>query len=148
MRPASDEFKCLADSMAMNSAQKVSVVLPVRNGERHLFSAVKSIVAQTFEAWELIVIDDGSTDGTRDILSELARGDHRIRVLTMASGGLVSALNAGIVASRGELVARMDADDVALPHRLEQQVAEFSRRPSLVALGGQIVCIDRQNQML
>jgi glycosyltransferase involved in cell wall biosynthesis len=130
------------------SSPTVSVVLPVRNGQRYIARAVESILAQSFRDWELIVINDSSSDRTADILRDLSIRHNRIRELTTPSSGLVLALNAGIAASRGELVARMDADDFALPSRFERQVAELSRRPSLVVLGGQIVRIDAQHRKL
>ena len=101
----------------------VSVVLPVRNAAATIGRAVASIRTQTLTDWELIVVDDGSTDGTRDIVRELARAEPRMRVVEQAPTGVAVAANAGAAAARGEFIARMDADDVSHPERLAEQVA-------------------------
>ena len=108
----------------------VSVVLPVRNGAATIERAVSSIQLQTFTDWELLVVDDGSSDETREIVAGIARNDPRVRMLlpTYAGRGIVAALNRGLAVARGEFVARMDADDQSLPGRLEAQVS-FLRAP-------------------
>jgi glycosyltransferase involved in cell wall biosynthesis len=112
---------------------KVSVVMPVRNGGRFLGEAVDSILGQTLTALELIVIDDGSDDGTASVLAGI--GDARVRVLRQERLGLVTALNRGLVAARAPYVARMDADDVAMPDRLVRQVAVLEAEPAIAAVG-------------
>src|SRR5262245_61111342 len=102
----------------MNVDPKVSVLMPVRNGERWLREAVESILVQTFSDLELIVVDDGSIDGSSEILSNLSRRDARIRVVHQRPEGLVTALNRALTQARAPLVARLDADDVAMPERL------------------------------
>jgi glycosyltransferase involved in cell wall biosynthesis len=99
------------------------VLLPARDAAATLGRAVASIRAQSFLDWELLVVDDGSADGTSELLAAIARVEPRLRVLRRPREGLVSALNAGLAAARGELIARMDADDEALPVRLAEQVA-------------------------
>ncbi|MBI1896287.1 MAG: glycosyltransferase family 2 protein [Acidobacteria bacterium] len=99
---------------------KVSVIISAYNEERHLGLAITSILSQTFSDFELIVVDDGSSDGTLTVVRSF--GDARIRILELQHGGLASALNAGILAARGGYIARLDADDVALLDRLEEQV--------------------------
>jgi len=112
----------------------VTVLLPVHNGERYLREAVESILAQTFESFELLIVDDGSTDGTEPICRSFT--DPRIRVVRHEqNAGLVSALNSGIDLISTEYVARMDADDVALPDRLGRQVAFLESRPDIAACG-------------
>jgi len=101
----------------------VSVVLPVRNAAATIGRAVASIRTQTLTDWELIVVDDGSADGTREIVRELARAEKRMIVLEQAHAGVAVAANAGAAAARGEFIARMDADDVSHPERLAAQVA-------------------------
>lgn len=101
----------------------VSILMPVRNEERFLPQALRSLLAQAFAEWELVVVDDGSSDATPRILAEAAMNDRRIRVLTTRGEGLVAALNRGLAACRALLVARMDGDDVAHPLRLAEQVA-------------------------
>ena len=95
----------------------------MRNGAATLARAVASIRAQTFSNWELIVVDDGSTDGTREILRELASREPRMKVIEGEHAGVAAAANAGAAGARGEFVARMDADDVSHPERLAEQVA-------------------------
>lgn len=105
--------------------------MPVRDGARTVARAVDGVRAQTFPDWELIAVDDGSRDGTVEILKAFARSDPRIRVLVRPREGIVSALNAGIAAvSRGELIARMDADDEMHPDRLAEQVAFLDAPPN------------------
>jgi glycosyltransferase involved in cell wall biosynthesis len=130
--PVSDK-KSFPSSTVAAAAPGVSVVLPVRNAARTITSAVRSIREQTFSDWELIVIDDGSTDGTAARLMELATAE-RLRIVTQPASGIVAALNAGLAAARGEFIARMDADDEAEPERLAEQVA-FLRAPENRSIG-------------
>ena len=101
----------------------VSVLLPVRNGAAYLAAALDSIIHQTLVQWELVVVDDHSSDTTPLILAEYTRRDPRIRVISPVGKGLVAALNAGLTACRAPLVARMDADDISHPSRLERQTS-------------------------
>ena len=103
------------------TAPAVSVLMPVHNEEQHLAAALSSLQRQTLQNWELIAVDDGSTDATGKILEEYAGKDRRIRVMSRANSGLVSSLNAGFDVCTSEFVARMDGDDVCHPHRLEKQ---------------------------
>ena len=96
---------------------KVSVVMPVRDGERFLVEAVESVLEQTLADLELVVVDDGSTDRTSELLRELAARDARVHVHTQSARGLTPALNAGCEAAAAPYLARMDADDVALRAR-------------------------------
>lgn len=109
----------------------VSILLPVRNEEKFLPQALHSLFRQTMTSWELIAVDDGSTDGTAAILAEAARRDPRVRVLRPAQRGLVPALNAGLAVCRSPLVARMDGDDISHPRRLELQSAFLAADPSI-----------------
>ena len=112
----------------------VSVVLPVYDGERYLAEAIRSVLAQTYEDFELIVIDDGSTDHTEEVLSAIS--DARLRVIRFPEHrGLVEALNCGIRRSHSALIARMDADDVCMPRRLERQVAFLNAHPDVAICG-------------
>lgn len=113
--------------------------MPVRNGAATLAAAVESIRAQTFPAWELIVIDDHSTDGTPRMLAEMAGADPRIRVLGNPSRGIAHALETGCAAAHGEWIARMDADDLMHPERLERQLEHARRHPDL----GLVSCMVR-----
>ena len=109
----------------------VSVLLPVRNGAVTLVRAIASIRAQTLTEWELVVVDDGSTDGTGELLAVATQEDARIRVLRQPALGLVAALNAGLAAAHGEFIARMDADDECHPERLARQAAWLQAQPEL-----------------
>ena len=121
---------------------RVSVVLPVHDAAPFVREAVCSILHQTLRDFELIVVDDGSTDGTPAILRRLERVDARLRVVTGPRRGLVAALNAGFALARGEFVARMDADDVAMPDRLAKQLAFLEQNPDVVLLGTQVRFLD------
>lgn len=100
----------------------VSVVLAVFNGGEYVEFAVRSILVQTYRNFELIIIDDGSTDATQRVLQDLKREDIRISLTTRVNRGLVASLNEGIQMARGTWIARMDADDVAEPNRFERQL--------------------------
>jgi len=105
----------------------VSVILPVFNAEKYLNEAVDSILAQTFTDFELIAINDGSTDNSGKILQNYAQHDSRIRIFSRENKGLPETLNELIDLARGAWIARMDADDIALPNRLERQLAWLSQ---------------------
>lgn len=109
----------------------ISILMPVRNEETFLPQALESIFRQTFTNWELVAVDDHSDDMTPQILAQAAERDPRVRVLKPEARGLVPALNAGLAACRGELVARMDGDDVSHPRRLELQGAFMAQEPDV-----------------
>jgi len=106
----------------MNKIPLISVQLPVYNAARYVAEAIESILAQTFTDFELIIIDDGSTDDTLPILQRYQAQDARIRLITREHKGIVSTINEGIDLAQGEWSARMDADDIALPYRFERQL--------------------------
>ena len=116
--------------------------MPVRNGAAFLGAAVESILAQSMPDWELIAVDDGSTDATLSMLQGFAAADGRITVKSSGGAGIVPALNLGIAAARAELIARMDADDIAMPSRLERQAAFMEANPGLAAAGSQAIKMD------
>lgn len=120
----------------------ISVVMPVYNGGTYLIDAVASIIEQTCQDWELICVDDGSNDGSGDLLDWFAAQDPRIRVLHQQNAGIVSALNAGCAAARAPLLCRMDCDDIALLDRLERQTEFLRKHPECVVVGGSILEID------
>ncbi len=127
---------------------RVTVVMPVYNAERYVAEAVESILGQSFGDLELIAIDDGSTDGSRAILERIAAGDGRLRLISRPNTGYSVALNEGLALARGEFVARMDADDVALPRRLEVQIEHLRRNPECVAVGSRVLLIDADGAAL
>lgn len=108
----------------------VSVLLPVFNGARTLPAALESVLGQTFHDWELVVVDDGSTDATASVLEAATRGDARVRWLRQEHGGIVRALNRATAAARGRFLARMDADDVCHPERFGEQAGWLERHPA------------------
>lgn len=107
--------------MSAEKTPTISVVLPVWNGAATVGRAIATIREQTRRDWELIVVDDGSTDGTRAVVEAAAGGDARVRLVAREREGIAGALNAGIAVARGPLIARMDADDEAYPDRLDAQ---------------------------
>lgn len=106
---------------------RISIILPCFNAAAHLQEALDSLSRQTFSDFECIAIDDGSTDTTRAILESHAAKDPRFIVSSRENRGLIATLNEGIAAARGEWIARMDADDIALPPRLEKQLAHLEK---------------------
>jgi glycosyl transferase family 2 len=116
----------------------VSVVLPVRNGEAYVSYAIESIVSQTFDDFELLVFDDGSTDRTPQILNELAQRDSRMRVVHTEPRGLVRTLNEAFSQAGGKYIARMDADDIAVAERLQVQVSALECDSRLGLVGAAI----------
>ena len=95
--------------------------MPCFNAQASIARAVNSIQQQTLSNWELIVVDDGSQDESAEIVEKIADKDHRIQVIRRPHQGVVGASNTGLEAAQGKLIARMDADDVSLPMRLEKQ---------------------------
>jgi len=109
----------------------ISILLPFYNARSTLPACLRSIQEQTLENWELVAVDDDSSDGSREWLQQFARRDTRIRLISNPGKGLVSALNHGLQHCSSELVARMDADDIMRPRRLEMQLAHFQGSPAL-----------------
>ena len=114
----------------------VSVLMAVYNGQPYVREAVESILGQTLRDFEFIIINDGSTDGSEELLRQYARQDARIRLIDRENRGFVPSLNEGLELARGDFVARIDADDVALPHRLEEQAGYLRAHPECVLVGG------------
>lgn len=123
------------DPHVQDGIPRVSVILPVLNGEAHLAESLGSILAQEMTDLEVIAIDDGSTDTTPAILEEHARRDPRIRIHRQANAGLVAARNRGLALARARWVALQDHDDVSLPARLSRQLAFFDEHPEVRVLG-------------
>ncbi|MBL4699027.1 MAG: glycosyltransferase family 2 protein [Phycisphaerales bacterium] len=119
-----------------------SVLMPVFNTEKYLAQAIESILSQTYTDFELIIINDGSTDNSETIVRHYERVDNRVRVFTRKNQGVVSTRNELLQAAESEYLAWMDSDDVSHPNRLELQVREMDSHPDLVAVGGQAQYID------
>lgn len=112
----------------------VTVILPVLNGKRTIFGAVKSICEQSYENWELLILDDGSTDGSLTAINSIQDG----RIIPVVRGdrqGLAARLNQGIDLAKGKYIARMDADDIAFPERLAQQVKYLEEHMNVDLVG-------------
>lgn len=120
----------------------ISVLLPVFNASRYLQTALDSVAAQTCADFELIAVDDGSADDSLAILRRHAAHDSRTIILSRPNTGIVGALNHGLALARGEFVARMDADDVALPARFAAQVSYLRAHAACVAVGSDILYLD------
>ena len=114
----------------------ITVVMPIFNAERFLREAIESVLAQTFGDFELLAINDGSTDRSLDMLNELARRDSRIRVISRPNKGISATRNEGTKLGRGEFIAAIDADDISMPIRFETQVRFLREHPDHVAVGG------------
>ncbi|MDA9119722.1 glycosyltransferase [Opitutales bacterium] len=127
---------------------KVTVLMSVYNGEDFLAEAIESILGQSFKDFEFLIVNDGSKDNSSEIVSQFVHKDRRIRLIDQSNKGLVAALNLGLKEARGALIARIDADDIAYPSRLEKQVAHMTRNPKIVASGSSITLIDTQGQIM
>jgi glycosyltransferase involved in cell wall biosynthesis len=121
---------------------KVSVVTTVYNGEPYVDRAIPGILEQRFRDFEWIVVDDGSTDRTPEILQELAARDARVRVLSPGRLGLVGAANHGVRQARGDYIARQDFDDTSYPERLGLQVSFLDAHPEVGVVGGHYLLVD------
>jgi glycosyltransferase involved in cell wall biosynthesis len=121
-------------------------VLPVFNSGRYLAPAVESILSQTLKDLELLLIDDGSTDGSTEEIKVYAAADSRVRPMLRPHRGLVHTLNEGCAAARANLIARMDADDVAEPERLSRQVAYLEQHPEVAVSGTGIGLVDEDGR--
>jgi glycosyltransferase involved in cell wall biosynthesis len=124
-----------SELLAIPAEPLISVVMPVLNGAAYVADAVSSIQAQSYPDWELVVVDNESDDESAAIVSAIAVSDPRVRLITGVPRGIAGALNTGVDVARGQLIARMDADDLAVPERLAVQVA-WMRRTGVEICGG------------
>lgn len=130
------------------SPPSIAVLLPVYNAERFVDEAVNSILAQTFTDFELIIVDDGSTDGSLELLEAHANRDERVTLISRPNTGIVGALNEMAERARSTFLARMDADDIALPDRFASQLNCFKSNPRAVCVGGRIDLISESGEPL
>jgi len=119
---------------------RISVVMSVYNAENYLSHSIDSILRQTFSEFEFIIVNDGSTDKSRKILESYT--DPRISIIDQGNTGLARALNNGIARSKAHLIARMDADDISLPNRLQRQYDFMRENPGFIAVGSNAINID------
>ena len=132
-----------------DSSPKVSVVMSVYNGSCYLRESIESVLNQTFHDFEFIIIDDGSTDESWDVLTQYAEGDQRIRLVQNECNiGLTKSLNEGLRLAQGTYIARQDADDISLPQRFEKQVRAFEQYSDAVLVSSNIELIDAEGHFL
>jgi glycosyltransferase involved in cell wall biosynthesis len=122
--------------------------MPLYNARRFVAEAVGSVLGQTFADFELIVIDDGSTDGSGEVAVAAAGGDSRFRMERQENRGVSAAANRGTELARGEFLARVDSDDICFPDRLEKQVEFLRSHPDYVAVGSRILLMDEEGAEL
>lgn len=120
----------------------VSVIMPCWNRERFIGDAIRSVLAQTLADFELVVVDDGSTDGTREVVASFS--DPRLRCHHCNHRGISAAMNTGLAAARGRYIARLDSDDVWLPEMLEIQVGVLESRPEIGLAYSRAECTDSE----
>lgn len=125
----------------------VSVLIPIYNAQHTVESALHSIIRQIYTDFELIAVNDGSTDSTPHILEVIAQSDQRVRVIHTPNRGIIHALNTGIDAARGSLIARMDADDISHPRRLELQAEYLNANPNISVCSSRVKMFPRQRLM-
>lgn len=134
--------------MISNQKPLVSVLLPVFNAGKSLFPAVYSIIQQTYQNWELLILDDGSTDGAVDKLKETT-SDARIKIYSDGFNcGLSHRLNQGVQLSKGRYIARMDADDFSFPNRFQIQINYLENNPNVDLLGTRAIVFRNQDPMI
>ncbi len=114
---------------------RISVAMSVYNSEQYLALAIESVLAQTFTDFEFLILNDGSSDGSRDIIDDYAARDSRIRAIHRENKGLVISLNQLLDEARAPLIARMDGDDICLPERFEKQIAFIDANPDYGVVG-------------
>lgn len=126
----------------------VSVVMPIYNAQRYLAQAIKSILSQTLKNFELILVNDASTDKTLQIIYKFKKKDKRIKLINNKKNlQMAQSLNLAINLARSNLIARMDQDDIALPNRLEVQYAFMKSHPNVAIVGSNIIIIDENSKI-
>jgi glycosyltransferase involved in cell wall biosynthesis len=132
----------------INQKPFISVILPVHNAEKYLVEALESLRYQTYPHFEVIAIDDASTDSSYQILKNYAKIDSRFKIFhNKINLKIANTLNFGLTKAKGYLIARMDADDIALPNRFQKQVNFLTKHPGVVVVGGQCLTIDENSHI-
>ncbi len=127
---------------------KISVIMPVYNCDKYLEEALVSLIIQTYKDFEVIAINDGSTDNSLNILEKYAKFDSRIKIISQKNSGIVKALNNGIKASNGEYIARMDGDDISFPNRFTEQVRILDDNSDIVLVAGNFEVINEESEFI
>jgi glycosyltransferase involved in cell wall biosynthesis len=130
----------------MNNEVLISVIMSVYNGEKYLSEAIDSVLIQTFKNFEFIIVNDGSTDDSLDLIKTYS--DSRIKIIDQKNTGLSKALNNGIKIAQGKYIARLDADDIALSTRFEKQIEYLENNHGCVALGSNAIYISEKGEEL
>lgn len=125
---------------------KITVLLPAFNAEKYIGEAISSVLAQDMNAFELLIINDGSTDSTANIIKNFT--DPRVHVITQQNQGIAAALNNGLSFAKGKYIARFDADDICLPGRLNKQAAFLDTNPAHVVVGCEAEYMDETGNHL
>jgi glycosyltransferase involved in cell wall biosynthesis len=146
--PAHGEKSRATEHAAALNVPLISVCMPVYNAERYVAEAIESILSQTFRDFEFLIIDDGSTDRSLTIIEQYAAVDKRIRLSSGPNAGYVVRLNEMLEQARGDLIARIDADDIALSDRFARQVEFLRSHPEVDVVGGSQECIDSNGYLL
>jgi glycosyltransferase involved in cell wall biosynthesis len=125
----------------------VSIIMPVYNGEQYLSKAIESVLLQTYQNFELIIVNDGSTDNSKAVIESYLK-DLRIRYFEQCNAGVAAARNAGIAISQGELIALLDQDDIWLPHKLLLQIQFMTNNPEIGLVHTAIQCINGSGELM
>lgn len=132
----------------MNPAPEVSIIIPTFNRAHYIGDAIKSILAQTYSSWELLVVDNGSTDNTEAVVKGYAERDPRVRYLREDRKGVSRARNTALAEARGSFIAFLDDDDLFLPEKLKVQTEFLKARPEIDFVYGQIEIINAKGELL
>lgn len=133
----------------MNKQPLISIILPVYNSSAYLQQALDSVLSQTYSNWELITINDASTDHSLNILNSYAKKSSKIKVFSHTPNqGIAHTLNKALKHAQGQYIARMDADDIMLPNRLQKQLKYLLKHPETIVIGGQCQLIDTQGKTI
>lgn len=126
----------------------VSIIIPIYNAERFITDTIDSVINQSFHDWELLLINDGSTDQSLKIINEIATNEQRIKIISQENSGVSIARNTGIKYAKGEIIAFLDADDFWKPSHLKNRIALFDKNSDVVWLFGSIELIDENSNSL
>lgn len=129
----------------MHKDIKATVLLPIYNAEKYLKAAIESVLCQSFENFELLLLNDGSNDSSESIIDRFVVLDERCKKLSWPNKGLIETLNIGIKEAKGEIIFRMDADDICQPNRFENQLHYLENHPECVVLGSKVLLIDEDD---
>ena len=133
--------------MIYDTTPRVTVLLPVYNGDEFIQQSVESILNQTLTNFNFLIIDDGSTDRTKEILLRYKKEDSRIYLISRNNKGLIATLNEGLYTAKTKFIARMDADDISCPTRLETQLCFMKNNPEISVSGSSIKTIETKENI-